>query len=683
MSAIAGVFRRDGHPADRRVVAGMIGALGHRAPGSPAVWASGRVGLAQLDSSSGSTIRACSSPVTDELSGLVVIGDARLDNRDELRPALSLGAGDACTDLQLLLRAYQRWGAAAPTRLVGDFAFAIWEARTGTLFCGRDPMGVRPFYYHLSDRQFVFGSEVKALFASPEVARVIDDRAVALHLAGIQEDREATLFAGIRRLPAAHTLTVTPERTVLTRFWAAEDSADVRFGSDESYAAAFREIFTEAVRVRANDSRPVGAALSGGLDSSSVVCVARALTASQGRPLHTFSLIFPELPAVDRRLIDERPYIDSVTRLGGLVPHMVRGDMLSPMDDLDRVLWHLDEPFIAPNLYLHWGMFAAAHAAGVRVFLDGFDGDTTVSHGFGRLNGMMRRGEWTALEAEVRSFAQRRGTAPEAVLQHFALPYVSDLARRGAWRAWMQAARELTRRFQLSRRETVVDHGLAPLLPDFVDRSWRAVTGRRDDEVELLRPPLASHVATHVKRRARDQARKAAGSERESHVAALSQPIYQLTLEMADKSGRAFGVEPRYPFFDRRLIEFCVGVPEEQRFVDGWPRSVFRRAMQGLLPDEIRQRSTKGNLAPNFDRKLRATGRARRQVGAGTPALSRYVDDKALERIERRFAAADLGWRDPAGPLLFRTSVFGHWLAMGEPRQSAETRTSARVPALV
>ena len=673
MSAIAGVYHLDGRPATGEEVAAMTAALAHRGPDSSGAWCGGPVALGhRLLHTTPESLRE-RQPVRDDARGLVLIADARIDNRAELRAALAIERARPISDADLILSAYQRWGAECADRLLGDFAFALWDSRARTLFCARDPMGVKPFYYFRSDRLFAFASEVKALFTIQDVPRRLDHERVASFVDWVEVDRTSTFYEGIHRLPAAHSLTVCPERETRTRYWSPEARRDVRYATGEQYAEAFREIFGEAVRARLRSAFPVSATLSGGLDSSSVVCMARHVRRGEGGseadPLCTLSLVFPDASPDDLRLIDERRYVEAVVRGGGLDSKLVRGDRLSPLMDVERILWHLDEPYAAPNLYLHWGLYGTARSSGARVILDGFDGDSVVSHGFGRLNGLAQAGAWSSFEDEVRAFASRRGIAPGRVVEQFGLPYLARLARSGHWLAWRRAAAEITHRFRLSRGQVALRYGLLPLIPSRLREVWESTKGRSASGRSLLRAELSR----------RRSPPDVGLLEHEAHVRGLSQPAYQLTLETADKCAGAFGLEPRYPFFDRRLIEFCLGVPEEHRFSDGWPRLVFRRAMEGILPPEVQWRSDKGNLSSNFHRRLREVDHPRVESACRESVdLGRFVDRRALRDIERDyFANPRTKGRDERGHQLFRAAVLAIWLL--ESKGGREER--ARAPA--
>jgi asparagine synthase (glutamine-hydrolysing) len=672
MSAIAGVVHLDRSPVPRAAIERMLAALAHRGEGPARVWREGSVGLGHIGAHPPERADGVGGPAVHTASGCVVVADARIDNRDDLARRLGLGRTRVQDDVALILRAYERWGTECAAQLIGDFAFVVWDPRRHEIVCARDGMGVRPFYFHRTARRLAFASEIKALFTLPDVPREVDDRQIALYLDGSFEDRVATTYRGIERLPAGHAMTVTDRRVSSTAYWALDTVREVRFANDDDYVDGLREVFTEAVRARLVGPGRVGATLSGGLDSSSIVCVAREL--GEGRPLPTFSLVFPSLPDDELAAIDERVFMDAVIRGGGIEPHQVRADLLSPFTDIDRVLWHVDEPHPAPNLYLHWGMYSAARERGVGVLLDGFDGDTAVSHGFGRLNGLARADRWSEFESEVRAHAGHRGFPERAVLRHYGFPYLAALAQSSEWRRWWRASREIGGRFGVPQRHLALRHGLAPIAPSWLRDAWRSVRGRGAVAPSVLSSAMRSLIASNQGHRSPPAA---IPTERELHAEGLAQPMYQLTLEIADKSARAFGIEPRYPFFDRRLIEYCLGLPEEQKFGGGWSRYAFRRAMQGILPREIQWRTTKGNLTPNLDRGMRTIDRP--IVDALTspnPRVDRHVNRESLRGITQAFLASSK-WGHPDTLGIFRAGVLTRWVDVPADRKLRAPATRA------
>src|SRR5439155_14740383 len=344
-----------------------------------------------------------------------------------------------------------------------------------------------------------------------EVPRRLNETRVADYLVPLLEDKEITFYEEIVRLPPAHRIAVTREGVRIDQYWALDPEREIRMKSDAEYADAFREIFTEAVRCRLRSAFPVGSMLSGGLDSSSIVCVARKLLADNGGGrLHTFSAVFDGVPECD-----ERHYIEAVLAQGGLEPHFVRGDLLSPLADLDRILTHQDEPFHAPNLFLHRGLDTAASQSGVRVLLDGIDGDTTVSHGVRYLTELARMGRWTALARDVRGLSKHFNDSWSMILFRFALKPFAPEPIRLAWRALRSRARSTEGRPTIMR-------------PEFARRIGS------EHRTEAL---LAERLTTPM-------------TAREDHWRSLTRGLIPLVLEMVDRAAAAVAIDCRFPFFD-------------------------------------------------------------------------------------------------------------------------------------
>jgi asparagine synthase (glutamine-hydrolysing) len=403
-------------------------------------------------------------------------------------------------------------------------------------------------------------------------------------------------------------MVVTAQAAHRQSYWSLDPERELRLGSADQYSEAFREIFIEAVRCRLRSAFQVGSTLSGGLDSSSIACTARDLLVDQGNHrLHTFSAIFPELPERELRKIDERHFVDSVVTMGGLIPHYVRADRLGPLADIEHVLWHEDEAVIAPNLYIHWGLYKEAQEQGVRVFLDGTDGDSTVSHGLGYLPELVRGGRWISVVKEITALSRRRS---------FLSPWTI------MWR-----------------------YALSPLIPQNHRRIWWQLRGR-SQLTEFLNPTINSSFAKRIGLAERAQAllndlSAPTPSARKQHWLGLNDALLPYVFEIDDKAASAFSVNPRYPFCDRRLVEFCLAVPANQKLHQGWTRMIMRRAMAGILPDEVRWRIGKANLSPNFQLRLLGAHRALLEdiIIKDPSSIEEYVDVSALRKVYSRYVS--------------------------------------------
>jgi asparagine synthase (glutamine-hydrolysing) len=603
----------------------MADSLLHRGPDVAGTWSEGPVGVGhRMLWTTPESLRE-KLPLVEKSGSLVITADARLDNRDELIASLGLGGRprEVVADSELILGAYKRWGEHCPERLLGDFAFAIWDRRRQKLFCARDHMGVKPFYYHLSDRAFVFASEIKALLCVAEVPRQLNEVRVADYLMETVEDKESTFYEGVLRLPPAHSMNVGREEVSVRTYWALDPSREVRLRSDEEYAEVYRELFTEAVRCRLRSAFPVGSLLSGGLDSSSIVCVARELLErEEDRQLRTFSATFEDLPQSD-----ERPFIGAVLDQGGLEHYPVQGaDLLSPLANLDHVLWHEDEPFAVPNLSMYWSLCRAAHQQGARILLNGDGGDNALSHGRAYLTELARTGRWMTIATEIYGLSRHSHLSPRGLLLSNVLRPLAPASVRWVWRV-------LRRR---NRPPWAVD---TVIRPDFVRRVG-----------------LAGRYQTLERAQARP-----ARTLREEHWLDLTGGHHAAVLEVDDRVHAAFSIEGRFPFYDRRLLEFCLALPPEQKLDKGWTRVVARRALAGSLPKEVQWRGSKGNLSPNFHRGMLTSDREflEEKTSEDLRPIEPYVDVAALREAYRKY---ELRPTDVAGGTIWSAVTLAFWL---------------------
>jgi asparagine synthase (glutamine-hydrolysing) len=637
MSGIAGLWRLSGEPVESPILGGVAVSLARRGQEGVATWHQGSVGMASALCRTTPESEHVVLPLVSTRGDLVLTADARLDNRAELIDLLQLTDRPAhlIPDGQLILAAYQRWGYDCPLMLLGDFAFAIWDERKHSLFCARDPMGIRPFYYHHTPRKrFVFGSDASTVLSIPQVPRQVNELRIAYHLAHHFEDESITFYSGIFRLPGAHRLVVTDAGLNLSRYWEPDLSRGLKFRRDEDYAEGLREVFTRAVRCRLRSNAPVGSMLSGGLDSSSIACVSRDILArGGGQKLHTFSAIFPDVASVDAR-IDERGFMQAVLDTGGFEAHWVRADQLQPLLDL---LWQGDEAIPAPNLYMDEAIFRAARREGVGVILSGFDGDSAVSHGFEYLSELARTGHWHTLLREATATARTYNVASNSLLWHF---------------------------------------GIRPNLPPPIVNAYRRVRRRQPPPVLTPDAPLSSTLVEREQLCERMQASESTytADARKEHWQGLSSGLLRYAIELLDSVSAPLGVEVRYPFFDLRVVEFCLAIPASQKLRQGVTRSVMRRAMADVLPQAVRGRISKSNLSANFRTRLleHRQSTIERAACQPTPLLARYVDIPAFHAAYKRYSSQPQSPQtDDDAIAVFLATVLSLWLDCHEDRLEA------------
>lgn len=552
MSAICGIYYPCGGTVSKVRLDDMVRSMRHRGPDRYGTFIRGNIGLGQAMLHTTPESLKENQPYTEETT--TIVADARIDNRAELLEKLCLP--ETATDSRIILIAYRNWKERCLEELLGDFAFAIWDEKAGRVFCARDHMGVRPLYYYSSGEIFAFASEIKALLQQPEIPRVLNEEMVANYLAMVLDDRAITFYKDIKRLPAAHSL-MFPDDPV--RYWSLDPNRRVRCSSDQEYAAEFLKIFNEAVRCRTRCAFPVGSTLSGGLDSSSVCCLASLTLSEQGRHLDTFSAIFPDAPKCD-----ETQYIKEVLSRGNMNPHFIRADRLSPLGEIDEIFDDVDQPLWIPNLFWNREICRSAGQAGIRVLLDGFDGDTVISHGLFLLEEMFKSFRWRGLLHELNS------------LQHI---------------------------FKIPTRQLIWTNCIAPVAPYWFVRIWKKL--RKRTAYDYSKVYFSPNFAKKIELRSKlEIAEERLRMPRDYMLEALEDGFLQYLLEAADHIAGAFSVECSHPFFDKRVVEFSLALPSDQRLRHGYSRWIVREALKGILPEKIRMRGGKANLSSNFDQRL-------------------------------------------------------------------------------
>lgn len=629
MSGLAGILRLDGHAADQGLLEAMTGRLGHRGPDGLGHWMSGPVALGHLMLRTTPESLEDKQPLTNETGDVCLALDGRVDNARELRIALERegvrlrSRGDA----ELLLRAYERWGERCPERILGDFAFVIWDARRRRLFCARDPFGLRPLYYCADGRTFRWSSELHALFADPAVSAEPNDAFIGGCLAGTVTSQEETVYRGIRRLRPAHALTVQPDRLRLERYWDLDPARTIRYAADQDYAEHFRELLTEAVRCRLRAIGPVGAALSGGLDSSSVAVTAhwlRAVDGAAGPPLETLSLVFPGLAC------DETRYIEEVSRARGLAGHRLPPDPPDAAWCTEQIHRYADLPE-PPNGAMGNAMKRLARARGMRVVLTGLGGDEW-------LTGSCYHGADLLRQGRVASFLSRRRA--ESQLPDFTGS--GSLLRAALW----------------------------PLLPGPVRQGIKRAL-RRDSIPPWIRREFADRIGL------RDRLHH--GTDQRRFPSLAQWDIYRPlaggwlahAAEMEERTASWFGIEQRHPYYDRRIVELAFALPEELRWRGTQPKFVLREAMRGRLPETIRGRRSKADFSHVFVEALRAHGGARFFDGLAVEALGWVRGDAVramYRRAEERYDRGDGAYSADIWPLWMICAVESWYRSMYPPR---------------
>ena len=564
---------------------GMLAALPGRETETRGRWTADAVALGWQSRERGGDA-VVESPRFDPASGLAVTASVRLDGRAALCEALGIPRGEQAglPDSTLVLKSYARWGRACPEHLIGDFAFALWDANNETLFCARDHAGVRPFYYALATERFVFASDMGAVLAAPGVSGDLDEAALATRLTyGARSLGDRTCYGAVRRLLPGHALTVERGSARVRRWWRPEDTPPLPAASDDDLAEACLALLTDAVRDCVRDAGSVGAHLSGGLDSSAIAVLAARELRQQGRPPPPAFAWHPPPGPGDDAGAAEYGRIEAVGRQEGLQVFYRFPKARDVASSLRRDGTRHDEG----SLVHEEVVLRAAAGLGVGVLLSGWGGDEGISfNGRGYYRELLRSGRVGRLWRELRE-RSRRPLA--ALVTQAVLPLVTPGAA--------SAVRKLRRGERPFRKNATFIHpGFAQRVRPLPAEAGPPRNGVRDKQVHLLQHG-------HLSRR----------------------------MEGWAANGARHGIEYRYPLLDRRVLEFALGLPPEQYRRGRWSRWLMRRALDPVLPPEVCWNEDKRDPArfePLRDAATQALPVVRRLIEErpAPPSRARYLD---------------------------------------------------------
>ena len=559
MSGIAALIRMDGAPADAGALAAMCAAMAYRGPDGTSHWHDGPTALAHMTMHTSAESREAAQPLVSADGETVLVMDGYAANYDELRREL-LARGAALrnrSDAELILHAYAIWGIDCPRHIDGEYAFVIWDKRRREAFCARDHHGLRPLFWHCDDTQLVVASDISGVLAALPEKPAANIGYIAEIAADETFTPDETIWEGIYRLRHAHSLTFSQKGPELARYWSLPTDVSIRYSSDGEYFEHYREVLFEAVRQASRTDAPLAFEVSGGLDSSSLFCVAHAL--EQAGKLPAPDIAGYTLAGPRGSDADEREYAQAIgTHLGR---PMTEVPLFMPGLDwfAERARADMDMPPF-PNAAMSIGMDRAIRADGGRVAINGVGGD-----------------QWLD------------GT-------HF---YYRELIEAGAWGDLMRAYRE-DRALMGFTEATKLFARLGPgsYLPHSLRRMRRRITG--DDEREWRGPGswLLPEIQQELDRRMAAYESGYPAEYRDGYkLRKLMLPRWSIILDLIARQRAREGVENRSPMMSRAFIEFSAQTPERLKLRGGVTKYIHRAALNGIMPDKVRNRFSKAEFS--------------------------------------------------------------------------------------
>ena len=557
--------------------------------------------LAILDVSS-----AGNQPMQTADGGLTITYNGEIYNFKELRVELEkLGFEFRTqTDTEVILHSYRAWGQDCVQHFNGMWAFALWDRSRQTLFCSRDRFGVKPFYYAEFEGAFYFASEIKQILRAASLPRSVNLKTAAHFLEwGLLDFSEDTFFEGIRQLPGGHSLSVAPAQSLspeIRRYWELKTEPELDL-SDSQAEQQFNDLFRSAVEIRLRSDVPLGIALSGGLDSSSVLCQANRIAPSSH--FQAFSACFEE------KQLDEREYIQAALAAAESTGHATYPQEKDFWQNLRSMIYHQDEPVGSPAAYPQWCVMAESRAKAVPVILGGQGGDESLCgyqkyhffylwHLLTHVNPLFFRESYFWLKQGTKSYGN-----PGSILRY------------------LPAA--VSGRYSLVRRT-----GKPALVK----------------QLSSARPQIG-HARTIAERQKID----------------LTYSSIPALLHHEDRASMAHSVESRLPFLDYRLVEFSLRCNTSLKLRNGWSKWLLRRSLAGVLPEKIRLRKTKlGFNTPEHKWLLHGMQNGHRDIWDGPDlGIGAVLDPEKFREECRKFVFGEPGALPSS--ILFRAISLEQW----------------------
>ncbi|HWA21450.1 MAG TPA: asparagine synthase (glutamine-hydrolyzing) [Caulobacterales bacterium] len=563
--------------------------------------------------------------IADERFWMVFNGE--IYNYRELREELKAKGWVFRTesDSEVLLAAYAAWGEAALDRFLGMFAFVIWDAKDQKLFIARDRFGIKPLFYVANAKGIAFGSEIKQLLDFPGGERRINmTRAWDFMSSGVTDHTDETMFAGVRQLRGGQCLTLdlskwrTGDSLIVRRYYdiPREPSPPI---SAKQAAEKFRELFFDSIKLHLRSDVPVGSCLSGGLDSSAIVCVMDRLLGKDHSNIHTFSACFPN------KEVDEKPFMEAVVAHTKSTAHYLYPKAEDAFDLAEKITYHQDEPYGSTSILAQWCVFEGAKQAGIKVMLDGQGADEQLA------------GYHSSFYYYAQTLIRERRAFDYMYM-------IADRARRHGVNPVEQMVYTLGARAPARLRALV-----RPLHVDQTGDNWM------NGAIQAHAPKSGSALG-EVQERDSIGELSDIGRLCLAFVTGVSLPML---LRYEDRDSMAHSIEARVPFLDHRLVDFTIGLWDRHKIVGADTKRVLRQGLAGVLPEKIRLRHDKLGFATPEMAWFRGPMKAQvREAVEATLALYPGLFDAAETRA---LLNATLENGKNSGFTLWRIINFGIW----------------------
>lgn len=543
MCGISGIFNFNGADVNPAELDAMNIAIRHRGPDGNGLYVEKNLGIASNRLSIIDLREIANMPLHDTEGRYVIVFNGEIFNYVEIREEL-LKKGykfNTNSDTEVVINAYKEWGEDCLHRLNGMWVFALWDKLEKILFCSRDRYGIKPFYYYKDNNRLVLGSEIKQILKCG-VDKTVNDEIIYDYLVfNFIDHTEQTFFKHINRLQAGHKFTIKNGQMKISRWY--ELPSDNLLSDTKNLYNDFYDLLYDSVRLRLRSDVEVGSCLSGGLDSSAIVCIMHEILHNEGKPENqkTYTAVYDD-PA-----IDERPFVEEVVKQTNSTKYYLFPNINEFKNDLDKLTYHQDEPYTGATVFAQWCVFKKIHETGIKVVLDGQGSDEILLGYFSFFPFHLKRNL-------INPF-------------RFISEYINGINTTNL------GLNKFTQNFIYFNTGSVRYRHVLRNSRQFVNESFVTSHSRRDIFNQMI-------------------AASSLQSNRLSNLWNISLPSL---LRYEDKNSMAFSVEARIPFLDHRLVEYIFSIPLDKLIHKGWTKHVLRESLKGKIPEGIRMR--KGKLA--------------------------------------------------------------------------------------
>lgn len=627
MCGITGIINFNKKPVDKAILGKMNKTLSHRGPDDEGYWIDRNIGLGHRRLSIIDLTKAGHQPMFYDNKNLTIVFNGEIYNYLEIRDEL-IKKGyrfKSQSDTEVILAAYKEWGEDCLNKFNGMWAFAIYDKKRKLVFCARDRVGVKPFYYYFDKHKFLFASEIKAILKHPEVNAKPNDKIVwDFAVCGLVDHDEETFFSGIKELRPGHYLILKNNKLIIEKYWDLDTKAVTIYKNDKECAEKFRELFIDSVKLRLRSDVPIGTCLSGGLDSSAIVCIVNKFLKENGieqigQWQKTFSSVYD-----DKKFpgCDEQPFIREVIKKTKAKSHYVFPSGEKLVKEIPKIIWHHDYPFTSTSIYAQWNVFRLAKQNHIKVMLDGQGADEQLAgyHPFFGIyfGQLLREYRLGRLFYETYQYSKKHNNSVYRVLRDLFI----NLGQKGVFGGFFS-------RFIKNQWSEY----------DLFSSGWR----------NKYQPPAMIQPTDNVFKNALHSGFKLG--------------LVQL-LRYEDRDSMAFSIESRVPFLDYRLVEFIYSLSDNQKIRQGQTKWVMRQGLKGILPEKIRTRQDKiGFATPEEIWMKQGLGEEMKKVFSSDKFNSRgfyqkgLVSEKFEDYLQGKHTNFQLFWRLYCLEIWFRVFI--------------------------